>query len=399
MGALMFTACGTGGESAGSSTPKEIILDTSGMLGAVEGGYIAGAKAYFGYINSQGGVKMADGVARKIKFNAYDDGYDPSRTLQNCRRAVEQDHAFAMVLINGTPTGLACRNYLHEKGVPSVLHNSSDATFSSSHDKYMTSGFPLSYSTEAAIVVQDALTKLPNPKFGILYLKGDAGEGYVKGLKTAAEGTAAKVIKEETYTLSDASSDTAMTRLLNADVNAFVGFTNSQFVAQSIKSVAAAGRPIVNYLVSAAATDSNVRPAGAAAKGVRAVQWLKDPSNPAYANDIAIQTFQKHLSEYTSARAEEGKDIQVLKGYVGAELIVDALGRSEPNATSFMKAIYSFDNVSVPGLLEGVKVSTGPDDPFMIEAARVAEYGGSSWAYDEKLYDVEGKSGDGTNDG
>jgi hypothetical protein len=35
----------------------------------------------------------------------------------------------------------------------------------------------------------------------------------------------------------------------------------------------------------------------------------------------------------------------------------------------------------------------------MIEAARVAEYGGSSWAYDEKLYDVEGKSGDGTNDG
>ncbi len=58
-----------------------------------------GSMAYFSHINEQGGV-----WGHKINVIAYDDGYDPSLTISNTIRLVEEDYVFLLADYVGTPT-------------------------------------------------------------------------------------------------------------------------------------------------------------------------------------------------------------------------------------------------------------------------------------------------------
>ena len=61
-----------------------------------------GAKAYFDYVNSKGGVN-----GRKIEYRFYDDAYNPAQTVQLTRQLVEQDGVFAIFNSVGTANNLA----------------------------------------------------------------------------------------------------------------------------------------------------------------------------------------------------------------------------------------------------------------------------------------------------
>jgi len=76
----------------------------------------AAEKAYFDYINDQGGVN-----GRKIDFTILDDAYDPSKTVPLTQQLVEQDKVFAVFGSLGTAQNLAVWNYVNQKKVPEVL--------------------------------------------------------------------------------------------------------------------------------------------------------------------------------------------------------------------------------------------------------------------------------------
>ena len=67
-----------------------------------------GAKAYFDYVNSRGGVN-----GRNIRYLFYDDAYNPAQTVQLTRQLVEQDRVFALFNAIGTANNLAIRDYLN----------------------------------------------------------------------------------------------------------------------------------------------------------------------------------------------------------------------------------------------------------------------------------------------
>ena len=105
-GALV-AACGagssreaSGGEGAGASdvgiTEDTVTIGAHFPLtGVAAPGYSeipTGMKAYFDYVNEQGGV---DG--RKIEFVVRDDGYNPTNTSQVTNELVLKDEIFAMV--------------------------------------------------------------------------------------------------------------------------------------------------------------------------------------------------------------------------------------------------------------------------------------------------------------
>ena len=100
-------------------TASTILIGGSGPLSGPEVAYagtMIGAKAYFDYVNSLGGVN-----GRKIEYRYLDDGYDPSRTVQNARRLAQQDGVFAMFNIVGTEQNLAVRPFLNALKVPAAL--------------------------------------------------------------------------------------------------------------------------------------------------------------------------------------------------------------------------------------------------------------------------------------
>ena len=58
--------------------------------------------AYFDMVNEQGGIN-----GRKINFLSLDDGYSPTKTVEQVRRLVEEDQVLFLTGTLGTPTNSA----------------------------------------------------------------------------------------------------------------------------------------------------------------------------------------------------------------------------------------------------------------------------------------------------
>ena len=58
-----------------------------------------GSMAYLDYINSLGGVH-----GKKIRIQAYDDGYNPIPAIENTIKLIEKDNVFLLFDYVGTPT-------------------------------------------------------------------------------------------------------------------------------------------------------------------------------------------------------------------------------------------------------------------------------------------------------
>jgi len=107
---LLAAGCSNGNSnSGGSSSNTPGVTDNSILIGSHQpltgpaaAGYseIAPAtKAYFDYVNANGGV-----YGRKITYKIMDDGYNPANTQQVVRQLVLQDKVFALLNGLGTPS-------------------------------------------------------------------------------------------------------------------------------------------------------------------------------------------------------------------------------------------------------------------------------------------------------
>ena len=114
------------GEARKHGVPKERVKDRRSGEAAAFGTVAPGAKAYFDYVNSTGGVN-----GRKIEYRYYDDAYNPAQTVQLTRKLVEDDGVFAIFNSAGTANSLAVRDYLNQKKVPQLFAASGATTLGS----------------------------------------------------------------------------------------------------------------------------------------------------------------------------------------------------------------------------------------------------------------------------
>src|SRR6204780_3680049 len=109
--------------SAPGVTPTSITVGTistqTGTLAANSSSLIYGEKAYFDYINAQGGVN-----GRKIDYKyALDDGGNPTTFNQLANTLINQDHVFA---VSGVATIFFSPNLFVQSGIPTYGYNVTD---------------------------------------------------------------------------------------------------------------------------------------------------------------------------------------------------------------------------------------------------------------------------------
>jgi branched-chain amino acid transport system substrate-binding protein len=122
-GAVTLTACTAGAQSATTSqgvTSNSITVGTistqTGTLASNFGSLIYGEKAYFQYINAQGGVN-----GRKIDYKyALDDGGNPTTFNQLANTLINQDKVFA---VTGIGTAFFSPNLFVQSGIPTYGYN------------------------------------------------------------------------------------------------------------------------------------------------------------------------------------------------------------------------------------------------------------------------------------
>jgi ABC-type branched-subunit amino acid transport system substrate-binding protein len=339
--------------------------------------------AYFKKINAEGGIN-----GRQIKFITLDDGYNPSRTVEQIRKLVEEEEVLATVGVLGTPPNSAIHKYMNQKKMPQLFVATGATKWGDPKNFPWTMGWQPNYQGESKIYAQHLLESKPNAKIGILYQNDDYGKDYLKGfLDGLGDKAKTMIVKQLTYEVTDPTIDSQMVELKASGADVFFNITTPKFAAQAIKKAAEIGWKPQHYLNNVSNSVGAVMvPAGAEnGVGILSVFYLKDPTDSQWANTPEFKewlTFmQKHMP------GSDLKDLNYVFGYTMAQGVVQVLKQAGDNLTreNVMRQAANID-MNLPMLLPGVNVKTTPDDFYPIERGQLARWDGKTWVLQGKVF-------------
>src|SRR5437868_4997445 len=342
-------------------TSNSILLGTTNALSGPAAAYgtIAHAEdAYFTYVNNQGGVN-----GRKITFKIQDDAYNPANTVPLTKGLVEQDQVFAMFSGLGTQDQTSVRDYLNTQKVPQLFVATGATTFGKDYSQNQwTLGWQPPYQGEARIYAKDVVANHPNAKIGVLYQNDDYGQDYLKGLTDGLGSNASMIVDKESYDVTAASSSIAsqLSKLKAAGADTLFIFATPGFSIPALVIVTKLGWEPTIYLNSVSAPQVYMEIAkknGAALQNVTSVGYIKDPTDPQWANDEGMKLYRQVIANCSTCKPEDGFNIY---GVAVAYTMVDVLKQAGTVMTrkNVMDIAANKLNETNPFLLPSVKVKT-----------------------------------------
>jgi len=333
--------------------------------------------AYFKKVNDEGGIN-----GRKVTFISYDDGYAPPKTVEMVRKLVEEDNVLFVFQTLGTPPNTAIQKYLNGKKVPQLFVATGASKWGHYKDNPWTMGFQPDYVTESVIYAKHILTNVKDPKIGVLMQNDDYGKDYYNGFRQGLGPDADKlIVSHVTYEVTDPTVDSQMIQLKNSGANVFFNITTPKFAAQAIKKAAEIGWKPVHYLNNVSSSVATVmKPAGFEnGQGIMTALYLKDPTDPQYANDKDFLEWKAFMQKYyPNGNLLDGNNGYA---YAVANLLQTVLKQCGDNLTraNIMQQAANVKNLQLPMVIEGIKVNTSPTDFYPIQSVRLARFKGETW--------------------
>src|SRR5213080_1863075 len=383
---FMVTLAACGGGTGTTSQTDVGITSNSILLGntiaqsgpAAAYGTIGNAElAYFTYINGQGGVN-----GRKINFKILDDAYNPAQTVPLTKQLVEQDQVFAMFSGLGTQAQVSVRDYLNSKKVPQMFVATGATTFNKDFGSNpWTLGWQPPYQGESHIYAQDVLKNHAGAKIGVLYQNDDYGQDYLKGLEDGLGSKASMIVAKESYDVTAANTAAQLTKLKASGADTLFIFATPGFTIKSLVTVTLLHWEPTIYLNSVSNPQVYMglaKTAGAALKNVTSVGYLKDPTDPQWANDEGMKLYKTIIASCTTCKPNDGFNIY---GVAVAYTMVDVLKQAGSNLTraNVIKIASSQLNETNPFLLPGITATTTSSDHFPIMHEQVEQWTNGAW--------------------
>ena len=368
------------------ASDKEIVIGAIHPYSGPASAYGAIGKAvgaYFDKVNAEGGIN-----GRKVKFIGLDDGYNPAKTVEQARKLVEQEEALIVFNPLGTPPNSAIHKYMNDKKVPHLFVATGATKWGDPKNFPWTMGWQPNYQSESKVFAAHILETKPNAKIAILYQNDDYGKDYLKGFEDGL-GDKAKtmIVSKLTYEVTDPTVDSQMVSLKASGADTFFNITTPKFAAQAIKKAADIGWKPTHYLNSVSASVGSVMtPAGLEnGIGIFTASYLKDPTDPQFQKGKEWDDYTAWFKKYSSGA--NIADINVTVGYTVTQGLVQVLKQAGDNLTreNIMKQAANLD-MTLPMLLPGVNVKTGPDDFYPIEREQLARFDGKTWVLFGKVY-------------
>ena len=339
--------------------------------------------AWFEKVNAEGGVN-----GRRIKFISLDDGYSPPKTVEQARKLVEQEEVLTVFNPLGTPPNSAIHKYMNQRKVPQLFVATGATKWGDPKNFPWTMGWQPSYQSEARIYAEHILETAPNAKIAVLYQNDDYGKDYLKGFEDGL-GAKAKtmIVSKQSYEVTDPTIDSQMNSLKASGADTFFNITTPKFAAQAIKKAAEIGWKPNHYLNQVSASVGSVlTPAGLAnSVGVISTQYFKDPTDPQWLTDPAMNEWREFMKKYYPTG--DLNDAFNVYGPLVAQTLIQVLRQAGNDLTraNVMKQAASLD-MTLPLLLPGVNVKTSADDFYPIEREQLVRFDGKAWVRFGKIY-------------
>jgi ABC-type branched-subunit amino acid transport system substrate-binding protein len=354
----------------GQSTP---LSGPASAFGAGAGRAVIG---YFEMVNAQGGVN-----GRKINFTQLDNAYSAPKAVEQSRRLVEDIGVLAEIGTIGTAPNVAIQKYLNSKQVPQLFITAGGRRFNDPRTFPWTVPLYPDFETEGRVVAKYILMARPDAKIGVFYQNDDFGKDYLRGLRAGLGAKASQIIAEASYELADPTIDSQIVQLKAAGVDTLIEQSAAKAAAQSIRRVHELNwSPLHIIGASSASVETVLKPAGLeASKGLVTTQFLKQPGDPAWANDEEVKAYKDFLKTYASSANPD--DYSVLVAYMNVNAVTLALKKCGDQLTreNLVRQATSLHGERLPMMLPGISISTEPDDYTPFKTLRIAVFDGTSW--------------------
>jgi len=361
------------------ATANEVKIGTTTPYSGPASAYSAGAisiTAYFQMINDQGGVN-----GRKINFISLDDAYSPPKTVEQIRRLIESDEVLFLVNPVGTAPNMAVVKYINQKQVPHLFVGSGATIFNDPEHYPWTMSWTPHYASEGEIYARYILSTQPDAKIGILAQNDDLGRDYILGFKRGlGERAAAMIVSQQAYNTSDPTVDSQIVSLRASGANVLFIAAVPKFAAQAIRKAYDIDWHPQELLSSVGSSIAGaIRPAGfEAAKGVISAAYQKDPADPQWKDDPAMQAWNVWMDKYNPH--VDKSDYYAPYGYNIGYAVVQILKACGDDLTreNVMKQASHLD-MELPLLLPGIRLRTTPTDLRPIKQMRLVRFNGQRY--------------------
>jgi branched-chain amino acid transport system substrate-binding protein len=387
--AVAGTAAASHTSTPGVSKSKIVIGGTFPLTGpaSLYATIPAAEQAFYAYVNAHGGV-----FHRKIVDKVLDDQYDPSQTVPQTTRLVEQMHVFAVVGSLGTAPVLSTWNYLNKNKVPQVLVATGDAYWGNcvrhgcqGGKKPWTIGWQPDYPGEAKLYAKYILSHKANAKIGVLYQNDAYGKNYLGGLKTGLGSHKGQIVDAESYNLGDSAQVIAthlgVMRAHGADT--LVIFATPTATIQALVGKTILGwspLTLVNNVSANRLFELKAGQNGASLNGIISTAYVASQTQQASLPGMKLA--KKIIHTYAPSLDQDFAtgDLNLVYGLGSAWTFVYALKHAGKNPTraSLMRALRHMNTNKNPFLLPGISLKTSNKDTFPMQQLKMMKWSGGA---------------------
>ncbi|MGY3620318.1 ABC transporter substrate-binding protein [Bradyrhizobium sp. USDA 10063] len=366
------------GDTPGVTATEIKIGSTTSLSGPVSalGVQARCQDAYFRMINEKGGIG-----GRQIKYIYYDDAFNPAKTVEQVRRLIESDNVAFLFNMLGTAPNSAVVKYINAAKVPHLFLSVNGDKWGDYQSYPWTMGFAPSARIEAQVFTKYALSQNANAKFAVLYQNDDLGKDFVSGVKDVLGprfGSAAVAVSHE---VTDPTIDSQIVTLRNSNPDVLISGTTAKFAAQAIRKLFELGWKPMHFVTSGAASiSSTIMPVGPEkAQGLISSAYVKDVSDPAWAEDAGIKDFLDFMARYFPDG--NPKEAYNLYAYTVAQVLKIVLEQCKGDFSrdNIMKQANSLKDVEIPTLLPGIRVNTSPTNHHPLQQIQLQRIEGTGW--------------------
>lgn len=355
VGTMILGVCTAGALQAAPPPPPEAGVTASsvtiGQSAAFSGPaadlgneYRNGALAYFEYINGQGGVH-----GRKILLKSLDDGYEPSRTVTNTKKFVDEDRVFALFGYVGTPTSLAAKPYFVSGKLPFFAPFTGADALRNPPNRYVFN-VRASYEAEMQAMVAQ-LSRVGITRIAVFYQNDAYGQA---GLDAAEKAFAKAKLKALAYgSVERNTTDVAkaVATIAKAEPQAVLMVSAYKSCAAFIREMQKAGTNPQFLNLSFVGPRSLATELGEAGRGVVVAQVVPFPWN---VGSTVVKDYQRIFGAYNG---KPEFSFTSLEGFIAAKLFVEGLRRTGPGPKltreNFITALESAGTIDLGGFSVG----------------------------------------------
>lgn len=305
-----------------------------------------GYKAYFDYINDQGGI-----YGRKVEYIAYNDDFSPPKSVAAARKLVEKDQVFLFGQPMGTPTTLAALPVAKEFNVPIMNPGSGSPTLLK--DNRLVFFCHINFFDQMNGMVDYLVKEKKLKKIAMFGAKGEIGEITRAGATARLKKYGLDLIAYDDASPDDIDVTAQFNKCRSAGAEAVIITATPKPASLMLQEMKKQNWNPVKFLYGPL-TDQVPKMAKEAAVGVLVYHWLAtvDSTLP------GVVEFRKIMAKY-APKVEINE--YTLDGFVGAKVTAEIFKRAGKDLTpdKFIAAAETLKDFDTG---TGIKITLTPND-------------------------------------